>query len=213
MSSLQIRKLRLREASHHLRSPSLQAVQSLGPCLPRSWGGGHGPPGRADHLGSSGWGGPIAPLRLPCHPEHFNSGRREPPSPNPENRQPLRNPILGLKVDPVTGTGAAEGWAGKGSPSYLGRRVTGGALSNPLSPETLRGALEGRHDLGDPSEQRGPLDYALPRATVCRLSRKCWTGSALTAVLQVWALGERSGREPGAPAPFIQGHPTTSPTK
>ena len=44
-SSLQIRKLRLREASHHPRSPSLQAVQSLGPCLPRSWGGGHGPRG------------------------------------------------------------------------------------------------------------------------------------------------------------------------
>ena len=107
---------------------------------------------------------------------------------------------------------AGEGWAGRGSPSYLGRGATGDALSNSLSPETLRGALEGRHNLGDPSEPRGPLDYALPRATVCRPACECWTGSALTAVLQAWALGQHSRREPGAPAPFIQGHPATSPT-
>lgn len=66
-STLQIRKLRLREASHHLRSPSLQAVQSLGPCLPRSWGGGHGLPGRGRPSGILRLGGATAPLRPPCH--------------------------------------------------------------------------------------------------------------------------------------------------
>ena len=215
-STLQIRKLRLREAGHHLWSPSLQAV---GPCLPRSWGGGHAPLGRGRSSGILRLGEPTAPLRPPClHPEHLNSGKREPPS----HTQP-RNQAAAKESDPWAesrschrhrggGTRAGEGWAGRGSSSYLGRGATGGALSNSLSPETLRGAREGRHDLGDPSEPRGPLDYALPRAMVRQPACECWTGSALTAVLQAWALGQHSGREPGALAPFIQGHPATSPT-
>lgn len=48
MSTLQIRKLRLREASHHLRSLSLQGVQSFGLRLPRSRQGG---PGRGQTIG------------------------------------------------------------------------------------------------------------------------------------------------------------------
>lgn len=182
-------------------------------------GRGPWPPGEGQIIWDPQAGGANSPSETPMPPPRASQLREKGP---PSHTQP-RKQAAAKESDPWAesrschrhrggGTRAGEGWAGRGSPSYLGRGATGGALSNSLSPETLRGAQEGRHDLGDPSEPRGPLDYALPRAMVRQPACECWTGSALTAVLQAWALGQHSGREPGALAPFIQGHPATSPT-
>ena len=109
------------------------------------------------------------------HPEHLSSGRKESPSnaPNPENRQKLRNLILGLKVDPVTDTDDMEGLElGR---CRRGEPLTSGERSYRRCPEQQLesgGPEGGPRKAGKacvtPSEPRAPLEFKLPRAVVCR---------------------------------------------